>query len=203
MKNSTFSLLLFSAIFLNYTNSYAQIDEPFLKIIENSADSSRMPTKSLTKHAKFDDFIKNKLNFYVPIISVNKFKDLYAAEENLIVLDTRSEFAFNTSHIPGAKRVGFQDFSTERVWNIDRNARIVVYCTVGAESEKVGKFLELMGFTNVENLYGSIIEWVNENGLVVDINGKHTRKVIVKTKEKKLFLKKGRAIILTKEETIQ
>ncbi len=180
--------------------AFSQIDDPFKNTV-NDSDNREHP-KDLTKYPEFDLFIQNKLDFSVPIISVGDFKKLYASKEkeNILILDTRSEFAFNTSHIPGAERIGFDDFSIERVWYYPRDSKIVVYCTLGVKSEKVGKYLETMGFTNVQNLYGSIIEWTNQDGVIVNAEGKTTRKIIIKGKEKKHFLKKGKAILMTKDD---
>ena len=172
-----------------------EVEEEEVDVVEETVEK-----KQMIKYLKFDAFLQAKLDFSVPIISVEEFKALRESKAPIVLLDTRSEVAYNVSHIPSSKRVGYDDFSIERVWTIPRDAKIVVYCTLGYKSEQVGKFLTEMGFKNVQNLYGSIIEWVNEGGVVVNENNKRTKKVVVKDKERRNFLKKGHAIILSESE---
>ena len=65
----------------------------------------------------------------------------------------------------------------ENVADLDKKTPIVVYCSVGYRSEKVGEKLKAAGFLNVKNLYGSIFEWVNEGNPVVGNDNKATAKV--------------------------
>ncbi len=77
---------------------------------------------------------------------------------------------------------------------IPKNATIVVYCTVGVRSEQVGIRLKKMGYTNVNNLLGSIVEWVNQGNVVVDANNKETKKVHVYSKDYGKWLNKGEKV---------
>jgi len=204
----SYKIYIFSVLFILTTAiTQAQRQDPFASThTEDVAEAAVGKTeevverKEMIKYPKFDAFLQSKLDFSVPVISIQEFKNLQESKVPIILLDTRSEIAYNVSHIPFSKRVGYDDFSIERVWTIPRDANIVVYCTVGYKSEQVGKFLTEMGFKNVQNLYGSIVEWVNEGGVVVDEDNQRTRKVVVKDKERRQFLKKGRAIILSGEE---
>ena len=40
---------------------------------------------------------------------------------------------------------------------------IVLYCSIGYRSEKIGEKLVEMGYGHVFNLYGGIFEWVNRD----------------------------------------
>lgn len=82
---------------------------------------------------------------------------------NYQVLDTREKVEFEVSHLPGAKWVGYDTFSIENVEDLDKNQPVLVYCTVGARSQDVGKKLRDAGFKRVYNLYGGIIQWSNES----------------------------------------
>ena len=46
---------------------------------------------------------------------------------------------------------------------MDKNTPIVVYCSVGYRSEKIGEKLRKAGYTNVTNLFGGLFTWANEN----------------------------------------
>jgi len=54
---------------------------------------------------------------------------------------------------------------------------MVVYCSIGYRSEKIGEKLLRLGYKNVYNLYGSIFEWANEKYQLVGSNGKTTNRV--------------------------
>jgi len=44
---------------------------------------------------------------------------------------------------------------------IDKDAPIVIYCSVGYRSEKIGEKLQKAGYKNVINLWGGIFDWAN------------------------------------------
>ncbi len=79
------------------------------------------------------------------------------------ILDTREKEEYDVSHLKGAKWVGYDTFDLKSVTGLDKNKPILVYCTVGARSQDIGKKLVGAGFENVANLYGGIIHWSNES----------------------------------------
>ena len=54
---------------------------------------------------------------------------------------------------------------------------IVVYCSIGYRSEKIGKKIKNLGFSRVYNLYGGIFEWSNRAYPLIDNQKKKTIKV--------------------------
>ncbi len=123
----------------------------------------------------FDKSVNNWLNFTVPLKGV---KDL--SKENLknyLILDAREENEFKVSHIEGAKHIGYDKFSIKALDEVDKERAIVVYCSIGYRSEKIGEKLQEAGFKNVYNLYGSIFEWANQGLPLVDDKGEKTNKV--------------------------
>lgn len=93
-----------------------------------------------------------------PVLRPEQIQDL----KNYQILDTRERDEFEVSHIQGAKWVGFDTFELGSIQNLDKNKPVLVYCTVGARSENIGKKLKNAGFEQVFNLYGGIIHWANE-----------------------------------------
>jgi rhodanese-related sulfurtransferase len=98
----------------------------------------------------------------VPLITVSQAAALQAGSKQVFFLDTREQEEYQVSHIRDAVWVGYKDFSLRRVAGIPRQTPVIVYCSVGYRSEKIGEKLLQAGFTDVHNLYGSIFEWVNQ-----------------------------------------
>ena len=86
--------------------------------------------------------------------------------EKPVVIDTRAAEEFAISHLAGATNAAtLQD--AERVLKVRaKNTPIVVYCSVGYRSSELAVKLTKMGYTNVQNLEGSIFQWANEGRTV-------------------------------------
>ncbi len=93
----------------------------------------------------------------------------------LLLLDTRSEKEYRVSHLQGARFLSYDHFSAEAMAAIPKNREIVVYCSVGYRSERIGEKLQELGFTNVRNLYGGIFAWANEGNPVYEGQKKTNR----------------------------
>ena len=122
----------------------------------------------------FHEKVQGQLEFTVPTIDCDALRDLSG---KVHILDAREKAEFETSHIPNAIHIGYQDRDDNALTGIHINDRIVVYCSVGYRSEKVGEWLQEMGFQSVENLYGSIFEWANRGYPLEDMNGSPTTTV--------------------------
>lgn len=111
----------------------------------------------------------------VPLISVEELIKINKKE--LYILDTREEEEFNVSHIKNARNVGYFWFDMRKIYDIPMSATIVLYCSVGMRSEKIGEKLLEAGYKNVFNLYGSLFEWVNQGNPVYKKNGVQTSEI--------------------------
>jgi rhodanese-related sulfurtransferase len=78
-----------------------------------------------------------------------------------VILDTREQDEYEVSRIKNAIWVGYDDFDLSRIENMDPDQEIIVYCSVGYRSSKIGLELIEAGYTNVKNLYGGIFLWAN------------------------------------------
>lgn len=125
----------------------------------------------------------------VPYITVDELKSY----SKYVLLDARETKEFNVSHIENAINVGFDKFDSKKVTTTikDKNVTIVVYCSIGVRSEKIGEKLLKLGYKNVFNLYGGIFEWKNNGGSVVNNQNKTTDEVHTFNKEWSVYLKKG------------
>lgn len=133
--------------------------------------------------------------FNSPSISAAQVKkDLKSRDKNLIVFDAREKEEFNVSHLPGAKLVGSRNFDAKKALkNINKDQKIIVYCTVGYRSGRVASQLKKLGY-DVYNLHGGITSWVNEDGSLLDKNNKPTQKVHTHSKRTAKWFKKGELI---------
>jgi rhodanese-related sulfurtransferase len=109
------------------------------------------------------------------------------------ILDTREKEEFEVSHLEGAKWVGFDTFELENVSDLDKNKPVLVYCTVGARSQDIGKRLTSAGFTKVYNLYGGIIHWSNES-MPLYTKGLPTNQVHTYSRSWGIWLEKGQKV---------
>ncbi|MDF2158442.1 rhodanese-like domain-containing protein [Algoriphagus sp. CAU 1675] len=124
-----------------------------------------------------------------PVLKPIEITDL----DKFNVLDAREEEEFKVSHLPGATWVGFDTFSMKNVESLDKEKPVLIYCTVGARSQEIGKRLREAGFKQVFNLYGGIIEWSNQ-GRTLESDGKPTTKVHTYSKSWGIWLTKGEKV---------
>ncbi len=122
----------------------------------------------------FDKKISGLINFTVPTIGVTELRNIH---NEVFIFDTRKREEYEVSHIPGAKYLGYHDFEASRLKEVPKDAPIILYCSIGYRSEKIGEKLQALGFTNVSNLYGSIFEWANQGYPLVDNNETPTNKI--------------------------
>ena len=88
-----------------------------------------------------------------------------------LLLDARTPAEYQVSHLPGAQFVNADSIATATFAGLDRQQLVVVYCSVGARSERLGERLHALGFRNVRNLYGGLFEWVNQGYPVYNAQG--------------------------------
>lgn len=108
------------------------------------------------------------------LISTKKLASEVGSKGKHVLLDTRQQKEFSVSHIPGAIWVGYKKFDLKTVREIPKDSSIVVYCSVGYRSEKIGEKLVAAGYKNVRNLYGGIFDWANNGHALEDHRGKPT-----------------------------
>ena len=88
-----------------------------------------------------------------------------------LLLDVRTPAEYRVSHLRGARFVPFDSLAVETFAGVDRRQPVVVYCSVGYRSERLGERLHALGFRHVRNLYGGLFEWVNEGYPVYNAQG--------------------------------
>ncbi|WP_422083380.1 rhodanese-like domain-containing protein [Ulvibacterium sp.] len=125
--------------------------------------------------SKLDRTLKKLNTESIPYISLKEA----AHTDSVLYLDTRKKQEYDVSHLQNAIWVGYEMFDARDVQDKipDKNAEIIVYCSIGVRSEDIGEKLVKLGYPNVKNLYGGIFEWKNKGYPVYDDQGKETEKV--------------------------
>lgn len=119
--------------------------------------------------------------------------EMTKANPDFVLLDARELKEYKVSHIKNAIHVGYDHFDLEKTTSklADKNATIVVYCSIGIRSENIAEKLQKAGYKNIFNLFGGIFEWKNKLHIVVDSLNNPTEKVHTYSKEWSTWLKKG------------
>jgi rhodanese-related sulfurtransferase len=138
-------------------------------VLNSCVIKGQHPKSAQCGDTDFDRKVHSYLSYSIPVIGV---KDAYLKKDQVYYLDAREKEEYDVSHIQNAKWVGYEDFTLERVGQIPRQAQIIVYCSIGYRSEKIGEKLVKAGFKQVKNLYGSLFEWINAGYPVVDNQSK-------------------------------
>lgn len=120
----------------------------------------------------FDEMVDGLIDRTVPLVQPSAC----VGDTSVVFLDAREWNEYSVSHIMDAVAVGYDAFSLDSLAGIPKDAQIVVYCSVGYRSEKIGEQLLEAGFNDVQNLYGGIFHWVN-TGNTVYTDGHPTEEV--------------------------
>ena len=96
-------------------------------------------------------------------ISPSELKQLIDSKADFQLVDVREDYEYeemnlNGLHIPMGEVL-------DRASEIDKNKQVVVHCRSGKRSASVINALEAQhGFTNLYNLRGGILGWIDEVG---------------------------------------
>lgn len=196
MKKSFKTLFALAiACFTNHCFVTAQPTEDPFATAYTGGQSVNEPFANIGELPQFKHFIEGiQGEIKITPIEPIDLKSLMDSKNRMFVIDTREENEFDVSHLQGAKRVGYEKFSVEKVWMLDRNTTIILYSTDGERCAHVGAYMKMMGFVDVRTINGSLIGWVNAGYPAVDKEGNSTTNVFVNNKEEAKKLKKGKAI---------
>lgn len=142
-----------------------------------------------------DELLSKYNNETVPYISIEQLQKKQNHPQ-LLLLDTRAMEEYLVSHLKQSHWVGYENFDIEEFKNRfpKKDKEIVVYCSLGVRSEKIGEKLQKAGYANVQNLYGGIFTWKNNNLPVFNQQGNETQKVHAYSKKWGKWLEKGEKV---------
>ena len=95
-------------------------------------------------------------------ITAEEAKQIMDSEEGDIILDVRTQEAYDEGHIPGAIVISHEEIA-EKAEEVlpDKNQLILVYCRSGRRSKIAAEALAELGYTNIKE-FGGIIDWPYE-----------------------------------------
>jgi rhodanese-related sulfurtransferase len=148
-------------------------------------------TFSVNAQSAYDKKLKSLYRNTVKTIKPNEVTALIAKGEKLVLLDTRAPEEYKISHLKDARFLNYESYSTEDLMRLPKNEKIIVYCSVGYRSERVGEKLQKLGFKNVYNIYGGIFEWKNEGFPTFNTHNQQTDSVHTYNKTWSKWLQRG------------
>ena len=83
--------------------------------------------------------------------------------QGAVLVDVREPNEYDEVHATGAQLMPLSSFESEYS-TLPRDAELILICRSGARSERAGQFLIAQGYSNVTNLTGGTLAWV-QNGL--------------------------------------
>mmetsp|Transcript_41391 Transcript_41391/g.101817 ORF Transcript_41391/g.101817 Transcript_41391/m.101817 type:complete len:132 (+) Transcript_41391:347-742(+) len=106
---------------------------------------------------------KKETSKEIEMVSAVKVYEAVYGEENLQLIDVRTEEEFAVNHLKNAQNicVTSADFK-EKAAALDKEKPVYVYCKKGGRSAKAASILKDMGFTKVYDLQGGITSWQEE-----------------------------------------
>lgn len=133
---------------------------------------------------------KNTVPTMPPATLAEKLKQNPA---EVVLLDIRTPAEYQVSHLPNARFVHYDQVKDRELKALPQDKTIVVYCSVGYRSERIGEKLQKLGYKNVYNLYGGIFQWMNEQRPVVNQAGP-TNRVHAYSKKWGVWLTQGEKV---------
>lgn len=103
------------------------------------------------------DNIWKKLNRSMNSKDINyqTLKKMIKKDRSIYLIDVRTKQEYDEGHLPGAINMCLYNIVDE-IKRIDKNSKIILYCTSGTRSKTARDKLEKMGYENVYNLEDGI-----------------------------------------------
>ena len=90
-------------------------------------------------------------------VSVDEAYYIYKNEE-MIILDVRTEQEYKEGHIPGAILIPLQELES-RLDELDKEEKYLIVCRSGSRSAQASEILVSNGFKHITNMQGGMLDW--------------------------------------------
>lgn len=135
--------------------------------------------------------LQTLLSHSVPEVSA---QEAFELKDSVLFIDSREINEYEVSHIQNAVWLGYEQADFNALQAIEKDQKIIVYCSVGYRSEKITEQLLAKGFTDVVNLYGGIFEWKNKDFPIINQQGEKTDSIHAYSRTWGIWLKKGKKV---------
>jgi len=95
-------------------------------------------------------------------IAPQELKALLESNSDIVVLDCREPWEFETASIAGNRHIPMNDIPARFSKDLDPDKRTVVICHHGVRSMNVTAWLRRQGFGKVQSLRGGIDRWARQ-----------------------------------------
>ena len=94
------------------------------------------------------------------LISADDFNKMIKNNKSAIIIDVRTPEEFNQGHLRNSLNVNwFDENFDENLKIFNKDLPVFVYCLSGGRSSKANEKIQSLGFKNVYELDGGILEW--------------------------------------------
>jgi UPF0176 protein len=156
-------------------------DSRFSDILIKASYSKKIPFQRLRVKVK-DEILTlglpeiNPAKENIPYIKPKELKKALDEGEDLVLVDIRNDFEVNHGTFDGAINPHTKSFSEfpefAKNLKVEKEKRIVTFCTGGIRCEKGAVILRKAGFKNVFQLEGGILEYFSSNNGAPHFSGK-------------------------------
>jgi adenylyltransferase/sulfurtransferase len=121
-------------------------------------------TQEITELIDYDEFCSGPTPHVVngiQEIEPSQLASRLKKGEQLEIIDVREPYEWDIGHIPGARLVPLASIADE-IPRLDKRRETILYCKVGARSMHAAQQLAEAGVSDVRNLAGGILRWIDE-----------------------------------------
>lgn len=123
-------------------------------------------TREITELIDYDEFCGvaprgEPMRSAVSEIQPSQLAERLEGGEELEIIDVREPYEWQLGHIPGARLVPLGRIAAE-IPLLDKRRETILYCKVGVRSMFAAKQLADAGVSEVRNLAGGILRWIDE-----------------------------------------
>jgi sulfur-carrier protein adenylyltransferase/sulfurtransferase len=132
--------------------------------IQRDPECPACGTHEITELIDYDEFCAGgtaHVSTGVQEIQPSQLAKRLAKGEDLEIIDVREPYEWEIGHIPGARLVPLSRIA-EEIPRLDKRRETILYCKVGARSLRAAHQLADAGMTDVRNLTGGILRWIDE-----------------------------------------
>ena len=97
----------------------------------------------------------------IKVVAPQEFSEM---SKNQIIIDIRTPDEYHSGYIEGAVNINYFDSDfIEKISKLDKSAPLYLYCRSGNRTSSASAKLAKLGFVEIIDLQGGILNWNSEN----------------------------------------